>query len=151
MQEEESWAPLLEYLSIAAGNSNGWDSVSSFNKAVDGILRSRSHSLRQLDLWGMENCESLPDGIQHLTSLSRLELNNFGIKELPEWFGDLTSLQELHVFNCEKLKHLASVDAMRRLTKLTLLEIRGCPLLRKRCRQQGDEWPKISHIPNISF
>ncbi|KAL8462047.1 hypothetical protein ACS0TY_033214 [Phlomoides rotata] len=102
----------------------------------------------------MENCESLPDGIQHLASLSRLELSHFDMQELPEWFGDLTSLQELYVIFCEKLKCMPSLEAMRRLTKLTTLEISECPLLEKRCRQQSDvdsEWPKISHIPNISI
>ncbi|KAM2748102.1 hypothetical protein EV2_027179 [Malus domestica] len=41
---------------------------------------------------------------------------------------------------------------MQRLTKLHDLEIGRCPRLEERCaKDSGPEWPKISHIPHLSF
>ncbi|GFP85215.1 putative disease resistance protein rga3 [Phtheirospermum japonicum] len=103
--------------------------------------------LNILELYGMEHWDSLPDQLQHLTSLERLYLVGFGIEALPEWFGNLSSLKrlnELELWRCEKLRHLPSKQAMQRLSKLTHLNIHNCPLL-----IVDSEWPKISHIPNI--
>ncbi|KAI3470243.1 hypothetical protein Pfo_026906 [Paulownia fortunei] len=123
----------------------------SFKETLDGILQG-SHSLRELELWGIEHWDSLPDQFQHLTALSSFSLSGFGIEALPEWFGNLSSLESLYLITCEKLRRLPSKEAMQRLTKLTVLYIIGCPLLKERCiEEQSDEseWPKISHIPNV--
>ncbi|KAL8479531.1 hypothetical protein ACS0TY_026433 [Phlomoides rotata] len=126
------------------------DSVSRVSEVADGILRLGYHSLHELYLNAQEaNTESLPDQLQHLTALVHLQLANFGIEELPEWFGNLSSLQKLELFNCKKLKHLASVEAMRRLTKLTTLDVSNCPLLHINYNDDSSEWTKISHVPNI--
>ncbi|XP_059452765.1 putative disease resistance protein RGA1 [Corylus avellana] len=67
---------------------------------------------------------------------------------LPEWIGDLTSLQELKVVNCPKLISLP--EGMRRLTSLCRLTIAKCPCLEERCEQgTGEDWPKIAHVPNF--
>ncbi|XP_047959632.1 disease resistance protein RGA2-like [Salvia hispanica] len=124
-------------------------------EAVDGILQgcSSSHSLKILQLKGMENWENLPESIQHLNALIILRLENFAMEELPEWLGNLLSLEQLEICFCKKLRRLPSVDAMRRLTRLKLLHISECPEI---CiEQQSDavdsQWPKISHIPNIKI
>lgn len=67
----------------------------AFEETRDCILRGSLQSLCRLELAGVEEWDSLPNQIQHLTALSRLELNNFGIETLPEWFGNLTLLKEL--------------------------------------------------------
>ncbi|KAL8483012.1 hypothetical protein ACS0TY_025896 [Phlomoides rotata] len=85
-----------------------------------------------------EDWVSLPDQLQHLTALSSLHLRSFGMEELPEWLGNLSTLQELKLSCCSKLKHLPSVEAMQRLTNLKRLKIRWCPLLEETCRQQSD-------------
>ncbi|KAH6810315.1 hypothetical protein C2S51_024077 [Perilla frutescens var. frutescens] len=69
-------------------------------KTVDGILLACSHSLVRLRLYGMEIWEYLPESIQNLTALSQLELRDFGIEELPEWIGNLSSLERW----CPKLR-----------------------------------------------
>ncbi|KAL8500364.1 hypothetical protein ACS0TY_020101 [Phlomoides rotata] len=132
------------------GYASAGGSVSSMSEVADGILRLGSHSLRELCLNAHKAySESLPDQLQHLTALVHLQLSKFGIEELPEWFGNLSSLQVLRLFDCSKLKHLASVEAMRRLTKLTTLRIDDCPLLRIDYNDDSSEWTKISHVPNI--
>ncbi|KAL8479536.1 hypothetical protein ACS0TY_026437 [Phlomoides rotata] len=128
------------------------DSVSSVSEVADGILRLRSHSLSELRLNAQKAySESLPDQLQHLTALVQLDLSHFGIEELPEWFGNLSSLQTLTLYDCSKLKHLASVEAMRRLTKLTFFRIYSCPLLRIDYNDDSSEWTKISHVPDILY
>ncbi|KAH6816073.1 hypothetical protein C2S51_020893 [Perilla frutescens var. frutescens] len=95
-------------------------------ETVDAILQGCSYSLLELKLRGMENLECLPESIQHLTVLYSLELQNFGMEELPEWFGNLSSLMFLDLSNCNNLRRLLSLDAMQHLTKLRSLYINDC-------------------------
>ncbi|GFP95598.1 putative disease resistance protein rga3 [Phtheirospermum japonicum] len=132
-------------------NSSSWNNV-SFNETVDAILLQPSQfiSLRQLRLNGAEHWDSLPDQLQHLTSLEYLRLDDFGIEALPEWFGNLSSLKRLELFSCKKLRHLPPKQAMQRLSKFTYLYIYECPLLILKEKKIVDsEWHKISHIPDI--
>ncbi|XP_042030776.1 putative disease resistance protein RGA3 [Salvia splendens] len=129
----------LEWLSIDA-------SVGGLMDIVNGCS-----SLYVLELEGMESWENLPESIQYLTTLSNLWLENFGMEELPEWLGNLSSLWELRIRNCKKLRRLPSLDAMRRLTELFSLSIEGCPEI---CVEEASDaadsqWPNISHIPDI--
>ncbi|XVE80878.1 hypothetical protein DITRI_Ditri15bG0016500 [Diplodiscus trichospermus] len=90
----------------------------------------------------------LPDQLQHLTALERLMIRSFsGVKALPEWLGNLSSLRELYIKDCENLGHLPSKEAMQRLSNLQNLQIRNCPLLEKNSTEQS----KISHIPKRSI
>ncbi|XP_047939852.1 putative disease resistance protein RGA3 [Salvia hispanica] len=110
------------------------------------LQRCNSDSLEVLELKGREAWGSLPESIQHLTSIAMLKIENSGMEELPEWFGNLSSLCGLNIFNCKKLR---SLHAVRGLTSLQWLAIRGCPEI---CvEQQSDaadysQWPNISHI-----
>ncbi|KAL3507496.1 hypothetical protein ACH5RR_032878 [Cinchona calisaya] len=111
-------------------------------------------SLSYLVLYGWPHWESLPDQIQHLSALEFLELHGFGIKSLPDWFGKLSSLEDLRIYNCEKLECLPSHQLMASLTKLRCLTIEACPLLERRCSPENgsgtnSDWSKISHIPRI--
>lgn len=115
---------------------------SSFNK-FDWAGLISSSTVLELGLYGLpqENC--LPHQLQHLTTLTNLQLHDFGVEVLPDWLGNLASLQRLYIGSCEKLRCLPSMDAMRRLTKLISLDIRGCPLLME---APESEQSKISHI-----
>ncbi|XVE80893.1 hypothetical protein DITRI_Ditri15bG0017600 [Diplodiscus trichospermus] len=105
-------------------------------------------SLEELTLYGWKKLISLPNQLQHLTALKRLQIQHFsGVKALPEWLGDLSSLRVLNIENCENLGHLPSKEAMQRLSDLQLLSIDACPLLRENRAEQS----KISHIPNINI
>ncbi|KAK4409524.1 Disease resistance protein RPS5 [Sesamum angolense] len=109
------------------------------------------HSLEVLQLYGWPQFESLPDDIQHLTTLREFRIDNFGMEALPEWIGNLASLRWLWVYRCKRLKQLPSKKALQCLTKLTHLSIKECPELTERCQPYESEWPKISHIPNFSL
>ncbi|XP_050110394.1 putative disease resistance protein RGA1 isoform X6 [Malus sylvestris] len=134
----------LRYLEIGGF----WEELDSFPDFQVGSLMH----LECLRLSGWPKLKSLPQQIQHLTSLSYLIIVNFeGVETLPEWLGSLTSLTDLLIFHCKNLMNLPSVQAMQRLTKLQILRIVRChPLLVERCRRgSGTDWPKISHIPDI--
>ncbi|GLT82935.1 hypothetical protein SLE2022_012550 [Rubroshorea leprosula] len=104
--------------------------------------------LEELRLIGWEKPEYLPCQIQHLTALRKLSLHDFGgIEALPDWLGNLSSLQSLEISICKSLRY---VKAIRYLSNLKRLEIWGCFELRRRCaKESGSEWNNISHIPDI--
>ncbi|CDP21967.1 unnamed protein product, partial [Coffea canephora] len=90
-------------------------------------------TLRELYLRGLPCSESLPHQLQYLTTLTSLTLFDFGgIDVLPDWIGNLVSLETLELWLCKKLQSLPPEAAMRRLTKLTSVEVYECPLLRQR-------------------
>nr|TKR78957.1 putative disease resistance protein RGA4 [Populus alba] len=127
-----------------------------------GVLNSIQHlnlsgSLKSLSIWGWDKLKSVPHQLQHLTALETLEIEGFNGEEfeeaLPEWLANLSSLQRLDIYNCKNLKYMPSSTAIQRLSKLKTLHIAwGCPHLEENCRKEnGSEWPKISHIPTINI
>ncbi|GAB2279528.1 hypothetical protein Dimus_039355 [Dionaea muscipula] len=110
-------------------------------KALKGI--------RSLVLWGIPKMVELPDGLQHLTTLRSLRISfSDGLIALPEWIRCLTSLESFDMWSCPGVKSLP--EGFRLLTSLKVLRIRGSEVLRERCRDpNGDDWPKIQHIPSV--
>ncbi|KAL2506928.1 putative disease resistance RPP13-like protein 1 [Abeliophyllum distichum] len=133
------WLNSLRELSIG-GFSN--------SDTLEGICR-HIKSVQSLALHGRADWVSLPYQLQNLTSLKELSLYDFGIEELPDWLGNLSSLETLYLWKCEKLRHLPSKEAMQRLTKLTSLDILESPLFEEQCRPDNSEWPKISDIREV--
>ncbi|KAB2607082.1 disease resistance protein [Pyrus ussuriensis x Pyrus communis] len=117
-------------------------------------------------------------GLQTLTSLKDLDVSFSGCEEeqLVESFPEegllpttLTSLSisghpNLKTIDGKALRHLISLETLKISfcpqlqslpdeglpTSLSLLLIYKCDLLKQRCqRDTGEEWPKISHIPNV--
>ncbi|XP_021759602.1 putative disease resistance protein RGA3 [Chenopodium quinoa] len=104
------------------------------------------HSLRNLSLQDFPNIKFLHQ--QFLPStLHSLEIFRFDeLEQIPEWIGNLSSLQSLTLLHCNKLKCLLPLKH----ATLQALYIADCPLLTERCAKDGGyEWPHISHIPNI--
>jgi Leucine-rich repeat (LRR) protein len=141
-------------------------SIGGFSEEMEafpaGVLNSIQHlnlsgSLKYLEIYGWDKLKSVPHQLQHLTALETLYIMDFkgeGFEEaLPEWLGNLSSLQSLRIYNCKNLKYLPSSTAIQRLSKLKELRIwEGCPHLEENCRKEnGSEWPKISHIPTIKI
>ncbi|GLT55753.1 hypothetical protein SLA2020_288460 [Shorea laevis] len=110
-------------------------------------------SLKLLSLDGWDKLKSLPHQLRHLTALQHLIISQFnGVEALPEWLGDLSSLERLWIHDCDNLTHLPSVEAMHRLSNLESFYIRNCSKLKERCaKERSPEWPKISHIPEIKI
>ncbi|XP_027184539.1 disease resistance protein RGA2-like [Coffea eugenioides] len=120
--------------------------------AKDSTIQ-RLISLERLELCGWPKITSLPDQIQHLSTLRTLEIWKFeGLEVLPEWMGSLRNLGQLGIVDCSNLRQLPSAEAIRHLTNLNYLWINSCPLLAKRCTNgSGAEWPKIAHIPRVEI
>ncbi|XP_050243143.1 putative disease resistance protein RGA4 isoform X4 [Quercus robur] len=120
--------------------------------SLNPIQHSRA-SLEDLSLGGWDKLNSLPDEIKYFTALKYLLIYGFGgMKALPEWLGNLSSLQILSLNDNKKLMEMPTVQAMRRLTNLKKLDIFICPELKERCAKgSGTEWSKIAHIPYIKI
>ncbi|KAJ4962940.1 hypothetical protein NE237_022879 [Protea cynaroides] len=106
-------------------------------------------SLRVLSICSLPQLMSLPQNLKHTTLLQYLLiLDCDGLTTLaPEWIHNLTSLRTLQISYCRNLTFLP--DGIRQLTALQTLTIEACPILETRCRDGGEDWPKIAHIPNV--
>ena len=106
-------------------------------------------TLLSLEFWQLPKLVSLPVGLQYVSSLQNLEISQCpSLIAIPEWICKLISLQSLEIWGCPKLESLP--EGFGALTSLQTLDIRRCPILLQRCKKQiGEDWHKISHIPNL--
>ena len=106
-------------------------------------------TLLSLEFWQLPKLVSLPVGLQYVSSLQNLEISQCpSLIAIPEWICKLISLQSLQITHCPKLESLP--EGIGALTSLQTLDIFECPILLKRCKKQiGEDWHKISHIPNL--
>ncbi|KAM7489425.1 hypothetical protein LguiB_026909 [Lonicera macranthoides] len=109
--------------------------------SLDTLQNMQPH-LSRLELYGWSHWESIPEQLEHLTSLNYLIIQGFGIETLPDWFGKFSCLQTIEINYCKKLKYLPSME---RLTKLAFLRISRCPLLKQR-RPGWSEIPPQTRI-----
>ena len=125
--------------------------LDAFPSLSSTSLKHLHLSLQELCLYGWDRLNSLPNDIQCFTAITGLYIYDFDVMEtLPEWLGNLSSLQYLSFIRCKNLMYLPTAQTMRRLTKLELLQIVLCPKLEERCAKgSGAEWSKISHIPDV--
>ncbi|XP_074272828.1 putative disease resistance protein RGA3 [Silene latifolia] len=123
----------------------------SQNRQVDCDMPWKSlKSIRSLGILYIPELHHLPNGLQHLTKLISLKLQEKpNLEALPEWISCFSSLEYMRLFKCPKLTCLP--EGFSKLTTLYELEIEDCPGLTNRCAGPtcGD-WPKIQHIPLLS-
>ncbi|XP_047979571.1 disease resistance protein RGA2-like [Salvia hispanica] len=99
------------------------------------------HKLNRLSLYALPKMTRLPQVIDQLTDLCLDDLPM--LESLPD---QLPSLIKLSIICCPKV---VTIPALPNLKKLKITE---CPQLEWRCqRGSGEDWHKISHVPNISF
>ncbi|XP_048426047.1 putative disease resistance RPP13-like protein 1 [Pyrus x bretschneideri] len=94
-----------------------------------------------------------PDGKEEMLlpkSLTQLTISGFpNLKKLGNGIQFLTSLQTLELDNCPRL---ASIPKEGLPLSLGQLLIDGCPLLKEKCQPgKGRYWPKISNIPYLEI
>ncbi|KAL7613508.1 hypothetical protein Lser_V15G05578 [Lactuca serriola] len=70
--------------------------------SLQGIDKLRNH-LHELTLYGVDQWESIPEEIQHLASLTVLHIYSFGMRELPMWLTNMSSIRHLIFYNCKGL------------------------------------------------
>ncbi|XP_050256212.1 putative disease resistance protein RGA3 [Quercus robur] len=86
------------------------------------------------------------DQIQYFIALKILWIEgSYQMAALPEWLGNLSSLQWLCIVSCWNLVHLPTEETMRRLTQLKTLIIYECP------KFEDNEQIKISHVPWVKI
>jgi hypothetical protein len=128
--------------------------------------------LRRLDFGFLgivkdENASINEGEIARVTAFPKLKtLNIWYLEEVEEWDGierrvgeeDATTtsiisimpqLQRLMILHCPLLRALPDYLLAAPLQKL---DMRSCPNLRNRYNEEmGEDWHKISHIPNVSI
>ncbi|KAJ7949148.1 NBS-LRR resistance protein [Quillaja saponaria] len=115
-----------------------------------GMQWKELSALRTLSLIVLPKLLSLPQGLQHVTTLEYLKISGCeNLQTLPEWIGNFqSSLQNLDIIKCPKLISLP--EGMSKLRSLRKLEIAGCPHLQFRCKMEvSQDWHKIAHVPEI--
>ncbi|WVZ13286.1 hypothetical protein V8G54_017816 [Vigna mungo] len=115
-----------------------------------GTLPSNMSQLTALRNISIEGYSTLPYGLQRVPSLRTLDISYCECTSLPDWLGDMNTLEELSIWYCKELRSLSS--SIQRLTNLSYLRIEGCPHLMKRCkRETGEDWQYINHIPKLKL
>ena len=146
------WCPKLTYLpgvpsSIIRCGIEDLLTDSAYLENWD-CLPSSSTSSIQLSLQSLKfrGPDTLLDQIQYFIALKILCLEDcYDMVDLPEWLGNISSLQQLYLVDCWNLVHLPTKEAMQRLTQLKKLVIYDCP------KFEHNEEIKISHVPWVEI
>ncbi|XP_037494820.1 putative disease resistance RPP13-like protein 1 [Jatropha curcas] len=128
--------------------------VQRCKKLIAGRMQwdlKKLHSLANLTIGKDKDVESFPEEMLLPHTLSSLKIKDFqNLKSLNyKGLQHLSSLRELKIWKCRKLQSLP-VEGLP--LSLNSLIISGCSMLKERCeRENGEDWPKISHIPSIEI
>nr|XP_023920279.1 putative disease resistance protein At3g14460 [Quercus suber] len=107
------------------------------------------HSLKEIIIrYHGREVGSFPEEALLPPSLIRLDITFPHLTSLNgRGFQHLTLLKQLEIWDCDNLQRLPEEGFP---ASLSILDIIGCPLLKKRYwRKNGKEWRKISHIPIV--
>ncbi|CAK9313842.1 unnamed protein product, partial [Citrullus colocynthis] len=113
-------------------------------------LNSSLENLELVEMGVSSLLPQVPRQLEHLTALKSLQIvGSNGVESLPDWLGNLTSLETSNLYRCRNLKSLPSKEAMSNLTRLNHLLVSGCSQL-----QLGEgsfEREKVSHVPDVNI
>ncbi|XP_065874626.1 putative disease resistance protein RGA3 isoform X2 [Euphorbia lathyris] len=113
-------------------------SIGAFSEKLDDFrYLNRIKDLRrleELEIWGSDvfgrKMSVLPNQLQKLARLQSLKIKGFTAMEaLPEWLGDLQSLETISLNYCWQLQHQSTAAMIQRLFKLRRVYIYGCHTL----------------------
>ncbi|XP_050281908.1 disease resistance protein RGA2-like [Quercus robur] len=138
----------IRYLTALQNLSVWYSEVVDLSNDWDEMDWQGLRTLLSLKFYGLPKLVSLPTGLQYVSSLQFLSISYCrSLIAIPEWISKLISLQNLSISDCPKLESLPEGFGA---LNLQTLYIGGCPILQKRCKKQiGEDWHKISHIPNL--
>uniref|UniRef100_K3Y384 Uncharacterized protein n=1 Tax=Setaria italica TaxID=4555 RepID=K3Y384_SETIT len=107
-----------------------------------------STDLRNLTIKSDSDLITLPEIIRSCHSLRSLQiLDSCNFAALPDWLGDLASLEELEVHSA-KLQRLP--HSIKNVTSLRTLTLKKCNYkLRECCSRLGEDYDKIKHIKHV--
>ncbi|KHN37703.1 Putative disease resistance RPP13-like protein 1 [Glycine soja] len=116
--------------------------MSSLKSALGG-----NHSLETLRIGGVD-VECLPDEGVLPHSLVYLKIYDCGDLKRLDYKGlcHHSSLKDLRLIDCPRLQCLPEEGLPK---SISTLRIWICPLLAERCREQGEDWPKIARIEHV--
>ncbi|KAJ7982234.1 NBS-LRR type disease resistance protein [Quillaja saponaria] len=150
----KSLSRIIPHLSALHLLEASWcDELDLSNNEEDGdygMQWQELSSLHTLHLDALPKLVSLPEGLRHVTTLQHLKIKHCSnLESFPEWIGGLqSSLVEIDIDGCHSLTSLP--EGMHNLKCLQRLKITRCPHLEERCkREEGEDWPKIAHVPEI--
>ena len=126
------------------------------NDEDDGMQWQGLRSLHSLCFWGTPKLVSLPNGLQHVTTLQKLEILNCNdLMAIPEWIGNLTSLHHLSISGCSNQTSLP--QEICNISSLQIFEIKNCPNLMALPESIDNltllrvltigQWPNLTSLP----
>jgi hypothetical protein len=120
-----------------------------FSSDISKLLRN-CDNLEQLSVHSCNGLITLPESIQWYCSLRKLEIVEcWDFSALPDWLGQLKSLQELTV-HAAKLELLP--QSIRDLTALDKLVLRECNFrILEGCTLGGEDYDNIKHIKHLCY
>ncbi|CAN1784256.1 Putative disease resistance protein RGA3 [Linum perenne] len=120
-----------------------------FPAVETGLELIRTSSMPLIRTMMMKMTTKEVAALSKLTYLDLRELND--LEYLPEeGVRNLGSLRVMVIVSCPRLGSLPR--AMQELASLQKLKIERCPQLAERCREGlGEDWPNISHVPEIQL
>ncbi|XP_050285819.1 putative disease resistance protein RGA3 [Quercus robur] len=131
----------VEFLGIEEESNNKIDDEKGSTSSSSSSSLVLFPNLKSLSFWGLKEWEEW-DGIGGTMREEEAQESGVTITIMPR-------LQHLTIRSCPKLKSLPDFLPT---TPLKTLGIVHSPILRECCKEEiGDQWPKISHIPNISI
>ncbi|KAH7676422.1 P-loop containing nucleoside triphosphate hydrolase protein [Dioscorea alata] len=141
-------------LTACSSSSDGAPMVLEFMEIDNSSLKmmslellSRLTSLHELKIMNCKDLVMFPkemEGLNCLTSLMRLYIHNCTkLLSLPHDLALIPSLEELFITECSSIQ---SMPEMGLPASLMILVIKECRRLKQRCKKEGEDWPKISHI-----
>jgi len=128
--------------------------IRNCNKLIAGRMQwglQTLPSLSHLTFGGPENIEYFPEEMLLPSSLTSLIIYDLKHLKSLDYKGlqHLTSLRKLNISYCPMLDSMPEEGLPSSLSSLVIFY---CPLLGESCeREKGKDWPKISHIPDIDI